>query len=183
VRFLNFHAPGAGFDKYLLGELDTPFDQNPAPDDGGLDPATVVVRTADTDAVGLAGVHVAFLATAQETLGAIGLVEYAAPPGFPGPPLHLHEYTWDTYYVLEGTLAARIGDERLELRRGDVAVVPPGVVHGFANPADVPVRFLDVHAPGGFESYFRELAAALAGERRDPEVAAEIASRYDIIPA
>ena len=183
VRFLNVHAPAAGFDRYILDEHRTTFDQHPAPEDGGLDPATVLVRTAETDAVGIAGVRVGFLANAEETLGAIGLVEYTAPPGFPGPPAHLHEHTWDAYYVLEGTLAVRIGDEGLKLGQGDVAVVPPGTVHGFANPTDAPTRFLDVHAPGGFEEYFREVAAALAGGQRDPAVMAQIASRYDMTPA
>jgi mannose-6-phosphate isomerase-like protein (cupin superfamily) len=183
MRFLNIHAPGVGFDRYLLDELETPFDQHPPPDDGGRDPASVLVRTAETDAVHLAGVHVGFLANAEETLDAIGLVEYTAPPGFPGPPVHVHEHTWDAYFVLEGTLAVRIGRDRLELTPGDVAVVPPGTVHGLANPTDAPTHFLDVHAPGGFERYFRELAAAVDGGQRDPEVVAQIASRYDIVSA
>jgi len=80
-------------------------------------------------------------------------------------------------------VAMRIGDDRFELAPGELAVVPPGTVHGFANPTDTPTRFLDVHAPGGFEGYFREIAAALGDGSRDPAALAEIASRYDMIPA
>jgi mannose-6-phosphate isomerase-like protein (cupin superfamily) len=161
VRFLNVHAPGMGFDRYVqeIGgtgeafrtELAARFDQYPPPEDGGLDPASVLVRTAETDSVSVAGVHIGFLANAENALGAIGLVEYAAPPSFPGPPPHLHERTWDAYYVLEGRLELRLGDERLGLGPGDVAAVPPGTVHGFSNPLNVPTRFLDIHAPGGFD--------------------------------
>jgi hypothetical protein len=61
--------------------------------------------------------------------------------------------------------------------------VSPGTVHGFANPLDIPARFLDVHAPGGFERYFREVAAALGDGPPDPAAMAEIASRYDTRPA
>jgi mannose-6-phosphate isomerase-like protein (cupin superfamily) len=183
TRFLNFHAPGLGFDRYLLDTLDGPYDQYPPPEEGGADPAAVIVRTAETDAVELGGARVGFLADAEETLGALGLVEYTAPPSFPGPPAHLHERTWDAYYVLEGKLAVRYGDDRLELAPGDVAVVRPGTVHGFTSASDVPARFLDIHAPGEFNGYFRELAATLGGGPRDPDVLAEIASRYDMLLA
>ena len=183
TRFLNFHTPGMGFDRHLLGTLDVPFDQHPPPADGGADPASVVVRTAETDAVAIAGIAIGFLANAEETLGAMGLVEYTAPPLFPGPPAHLHEHTWDAYYVLEGRLGLRLGDERFELGPGDVAVAAPGTVHGFSNPLETPTRFLDVHAPGGFERYFREVAAALGDGPLDPAAMAEIASRYDMVVA
>jgi mannose-6-phosphate isomerase-like protein (cupin superfamily) len=188
IRFLNVHAPGVDFDRYVQeiggtgeefrAELAARYDQHPPPEDGGRDPDSVLVRTGDTDAVGIGGVHVGFLANAEDMLGAIGLVEYTAPPLFPGPPAHLHEHTWDAYYVLEGRLDVRLGNERLELGLGDVAVVPPGTVHGFSNPLDTPTRFLDIHAPGGFEGYFRELAA---GGTRDRTEIAQIGSRYDMI--
>lgn len=187
VWFLNLHVPGMGFDRYLLGTLAEPFDQHPPPEggeaDGGGGPATALVRTAETDAVAVGGVRVGFLAGADETLGAVGLVEYTAPPAFPGPPPHLHERTWDAYYVLDGRLAMRVGDDDLELGPGDVAVATPGTVHGFRNATDSPVRFLDLHAPGGFERYFREVAAAAGDGPPDPAVIAGIASRYDVINA
>lgn len=193
THFLNIHAPGVGFDRYVQeiggtgdefrAELAARYDQHPPPEDGGLDPASVIVRTGKTDAVEGAGIEVGFLAQAGETLGAIGLVEYTAPPSFSGPPPHVRDRTWDAYYVLEGRLIVRLGDERLELGQGDVAVVPPGTVHGFANALETPTRFLDIHAPGGFEDYFRELAVALGSGQRDPAALAEIASRYDMRPA
>ena len=86
-----------GTGEEFRAELAARFDQHPPPADGGLDPASVIVRTAGTDAVGLAGTHIGFLANADEALGTIGLVEYTAPPFFPGPPLHVHDHTWDAY--------------------------------------------------------------------------------------
>ncbi len=193
TRFLNLHTPGVGFDRYVQeiagtgeefrAELAARFDQHPPPEDGGLDPSSVIVRTAETDTVAVAGVHIGFLASAEEALGAMGLVEYTAPAGFPGPPAHVHEHTWDAYYILDGQLTIRFGDDRLELDPGEVALVPPGTVHGFSNALDRPARFLDVHAPGGFERYFRELAAAVADGPPNPAVIAGIAARYDVANA
>lgn len=193
TRFLNMHAPGMAFDRYVQGiggtgdafqvERAARYDQYPPPKDGGLDPATVIVRTAGTDAVDIAGVEIGFLADADETLGGIGLIECTAPPSFPGPPLHIHERTWDAYYVLEGRLAVHLGNEQFELEPGDVAAVPPGIAHGFSNALDAPTRFLDVYAPGGFEHYLREVAVTTVGDVPPvPAVMAQIASRYDVKP-
>ncbi len=193
LRYLNLHAPGVGFDRYLRetgatdeafqAEAATRFDQHSPPEDGGDNPASVLVRTDETDAVDVAGIRISFLAYAEEALGAIGLVEYTAPPSFPGPPPHVHDSTWDVYYVLEGRLRARCGNETHELEGGDLLAVPPGTAHGFANALeDGPTRFLDIHAPGGFERYFREVAAALGEGPLDPAMMREIASRYDVHP-
>src|SRR3954447_14882861 len=57
-------------------------------------------------------------------------------------------------------LVIRPGErETIAAPAGTYAVVPPGVVHTFSNPADAPARFLSAHVPGGFEQYFREIAA------------------------
>jgi mannose-6-phosphate isomerase-like protein (cupin superfamily) len=61
--------------------------------------------------------------------------------GFPGPPPHRHRRLHDMFYVVDGTLTMRLGDETLELERGSFVCVPPGVVHTFSNPRDTPVKF------------------------------------------
>ena len=159
TRYLNIHTPNLGFDRYLQeiggvseglrAEVTARYDQHPPPEDGGLDPATVIVRTARTDAVDMDGVEMGLLANATETLGAIGLIECTVPPSHAGPPPHLHERAWNAYYVLSGRLTVSIGDERSELAAGDIAVVPPGTVHELSNALDTPTRFLDFFAPGG----------------------------------
>jgi quercetin dioxygenase-like cupin family protein len=183
ARFLNLHSPGMGFDRYLRGELPD-FDQHEAPADGGAAPTSVVVCTSDTaEAVSIGENRVAFLAGVEETLGGAGIVEYTATPSFGGPPRHVHRHTFDMYYVLEGALRVFLGDALDVLHPGSYGLVPPGIVHTFENPsADEPVRFLNIHSPGGFEQYFREAAAA-RGAWADPAVRAEIASRYDFEPA
>ncbi len=44
-----------------------------------------------------------------------------------------------------------LGDERAVAGPGTFVLVPPGVEHGFANEAAVPVRMLNLHAPAGFD--------------------------------
>jgi mannose-6-phosphate isomerase-like protein (cupin superfamily) len=56
-------------------------------------------------------------------------------------PLHRHSDD-EAWYVLEGTLAVRIGDEEVEVPAGGAAIVPGGLAHTFWNPRAEPARYL-----------------------------------------
>lgn len=118
-------------------------------------------------------------ATGEETDGSFYLGESVIEPGFPGPPPHRHKRLHDMFYVLDGTLTMRVGDESLELAPGSFACVPPGVVHTFSNRSDAAVRFLNFNTPAGWENYMRDLAATLASGTPTGEEIGDIASRYD----
>jgi mannose-6-phosphate isomerase-like protein (cupin superfamily) len=114
----------------------------------------------------------------------LAVVESSLPPGFPGPVLHRHNETTDSFWVLEGTLTLRLGDDTVEAGPGTYALVPPGVVHTFSNPGDSPVRVLNLMFPGGFERYFVEASEALPADTPpDPAVLGRIAAKYDFEPA
>src|SRR4051812_18769273 len=74
-------------------------------------------------------------ATAGTTGGAFSMSEGTLPLGMSGPPPHAHRQTTDTYYVLEGTLHMTVGERELDAPVGSYILVPPGVVHTFANPS------------------------------------------------
>jgi mannose-6-phosphate isomerase-like protein (cupin superfamily) len=82
--------------------------------------------------------------------------------------------------VLDGTLTLTLGQETVELGPGGFACAPPGVRHTFANRSEAPVRFLNINAPGGFERYMRELAAASREGPMSSGQIGEIASRFDV---
>jgi mannose-6-phosphate isomerase-like protein (cupin superfamily) len=56
-------------------------------------------------------------------------------------PLHRHGDD-EAWYVLEGALAVRIGDEEVEVPAGGAAIVPGGTAHTFWNPRPEPARYL-----------------------------------------
>jgi mannose-6-phosphate isomerase-like protein (cupin superfamily) len=117
--------------------------------------------------------------TGEETNGSFYLGESVVAPGFPGPPPHVHKRLHDMFFVLDGTLTMRLGDETIELQPGSFVCVPPGVVHTFSNPSVTPVRFLNFNTPAGWENYMRDLGAALAKGTLSQEGIGRIASRYD----
>jgi mannose-6-phosphate isomerase-like protein (cupin superfamily) len=128
----------------------------------------------------LGGSSVTLKATSEITAGRFFLSEGVLEPGFQGPPLHVHRELHDMFYVLEGTLTLRLGDEVRQAGPGTFVCVPPGSPHTFSNPSEVPVRILNFNVPGGFEGYMRDLGAAAAeGRPLSPEEIGRIASRYD----
>ena len=56
-------------------------------------------------------------------------------------PLHLHEDD-EAWYVLQGALCVRAGDEVLEIKAGGAAVVPGATAHTYWNPAAEPARYV-----------------------------------------
>ena len=72
-----------------------------------------------------------------------------APPGPPRwiAPLHLHRNDDEAWYVLEGTLCVKMGDEDVELRAGCGVLVPRGTPHTYWNPSPERVRYLLIMAP------------------------------------
>jgi quercetin dioxygenase-like cupin family protein len=93
----------------------------------------------------------------EETGGQLGLIEQVVPRGYPGPAMHVHPDFDETFYVVEGTLAFRVGDRAYEAGPGTVAFVPRGTPHTFANASQDAARSFVLVTPGGFGRYFEEL--------------------------
>ena len=72
-------------------------------------------------------------------------------PGREGPELHIHEDEDDAFYVLDDEITFILGDEEVIAPAGTFVLVPPGVLHTFANRTSEPVRILNIHAPAGFD--------------------------------
>jgi quercetin dioxygenase-like cupin family protein len=126
-----------------------------------------------------AGSALVLKATGETTGGSFFMSESTIAPGFSGPPPHTHHRLHDMFYVLEGVLTMRLGDETHDVPAGSFVCVPPGIVHTFSNQSDSPVRFLNMNTPSGFEHYMRDLGAAAKAGPLTPEVMGPIASRYD----
>jgi mannose-6-phosphate isomerase-like protein (cupin superfamily) len=98
--------------------------------------------------------------------------DYSAAPHFAGPPLHIHPGFDETYLVLEGSLQVIIGKESRELIPGAAAYVSGSLPHTFGNPSGERARFLSICSPGGFEHFFRAVAAG------DGHAITEISERF-----
>jgi mannose-6-phosphate isomerase-like protein (cupin superfamily) len=77
-----------------------------------------------------------------------------APPGG-GPKLHRHPYE-EVFIVQEGTATFTAGDETVEVKGGQVKVVPAGVAHKFVNSGEERLRQVDIHASERFVTEWLE---------------------------
>jgi mannose-6-phosphate isomerase-like protein (cupin superfamily) len=118
----------------------------------------LVRQAVNKERISVLGVTVEVLVSSQYTDGAWSLIEYTAPPHFRGPAPHWHSQLTETFYVVSGKMLFRLGEQEQVLQAGELAVVPPRLVHSYANPHDEPAKVLVLVSPGGFEGYFREIS-------------------------
>jgi mannose-6-phosphate isomerase-like protein (cupin superfamily) len=63
-------------------------------------------------------------------------------------PLHVHHADDEAWYVLEGTLKFRLGDDELEAGPGNAVLAAKGTPHSYGNARkDEPARYLLVMTP------------------------------------
>lgn len=101
-----------------------------------------------------------------ETGGAFALGEVLVRPGGE-PPLHIHSREEETFYLLDGEVTFKRGNERIEARPGRAVLMPRGVEHGFAVRTDT-ARLLFALTPGGLEDAFRALSERAPVEELPP---------------
>jgi len=115
---------------------------------------------------------------AEATGGAYSLVEILCRPGG-GTPLHVHSREDEGFYILEGEIEFRQGEEFVTATAGMALQAPRNIPHYFANRTEAPARLLVMMLPGGAEAMFHELAALPSGPP-DMDQLVEITGRYGI---
>jgi mannose-6-phosphate isomerase-like protein (cupin superfamily) len=123
------------------------------------------------------GVQVEVVLDAAATGGQLCLLIDQPPPGWALPP-HRHGNESETIHVVEGEFELFVDGERRELRAGDTAHVPKGVVHSGANIGSTTGRRVVVFAPAGIEGWFREVGAPAPDADVDLGALAAAAQRF-----
>lgn len=76
----------------------------------------------------------------------------------PGPPVHVHPNSEDSFEVIEGTIEVSLHGEWRSFQAGEMATVPAGVPHTFRNPSDQPLKLIARMQPAGrSEAFFRDM--------------------------
>jgi quercetin dioxygenase-like cupin family protein len=154
ARYLNLHTPGAAYARLARARRDgveferADGDSFPPPEDGGLPLDEAVFHRPDE---GEHGGNVVKAARPE-----ISLLVLEFDPGSGVDP-HFHKRHSDSFFVLEGELEIHAGDEVVNAGPGTYVLAPPHVVHWFRNVSDASVRFVNIHTPGGFAQYRKEL--------------------------
>ena len=62
-------------------------------------------------------------------------------------PLHIHHADDEAWYVLEGTLGFRLGDDEIEAQAGSAVLARRETPHTYWSAGDIPARYLLVLTP------------------------------------
>lgn len=102
------------------------------------------------------------LLSPDQTNGAMAMIDITLPKGVE-PPLHVHLNEDETFYLLEGDMSFRVGDNEIKAKPGDAVFGPRGVPHDFKIDDDQ-ARFITVITPGDLLGYFMEFSTPTIGE-------------------
>jgi quercetin dioxygenase-like cupin family protein len=153
ARYLNIHAPDAGFIEYLRHAVaggDFPWDSENVDEPNG--PAGAIV--AGPDGVERLVRPSGLTNTIRAETPELSLFELEFDERWEGVDPHSHDDHVDSFFVLDGEVEFLLGDEATRVGPSTYVAAPPDVTHGF-RPVG-PARLFNLHAPdGGFAARAR----------------------------
>ena len=128
----------------------------------------VVARAAGTGAATWAmGSLFERLADASDTGGQLGASVVTQPPGA-ASPLHVHTREAEVWYLLEGAMTYRAGEQLVHMVAGDFIYLPRNVAHAFRTDGANPTRSFVLSVPGPLLDLYDEVGRP-ATERGLPD--------------
>ena len=72
-----------------------------------------------------------------------------------GPPLHIHPYQDEWFYIIEGSYLFQVGDDKFKMKAGDTIFLPRNVPHAFIQLTDKGKVIVSYLPAGKMESFFQ----------------------------
>jgi quercetin dioxygenase-like cupin family protein len=139
----------------------------------GEGPQATIVRAGDAETLRFPAQMIQLLADNSQTGGAVSFIRSTLARGADGARPHHHKTTTEIFYVLDGSLDILAGDQVITVGKGDLATVPPGMMHAFAAPASDIAEMLIIVAPAVERfDYFRLLQRVVTGSAQIADVLA-----------
>jgi len=120
---------------------------------------------------GLPGRNPDLKASRASTGGSLTLLESRLKHG---PPLHVHAYEDESFYILDGALMVTCGHDTFQAGPRSFVFLPRQMPHTFRPNGDEATVLL-IGTPGGLDEYFLELSLAA-----DPAARTQVAEKYGI---
>jgi mannose-6-phosphate isomerase-like protein (cupin superfamily) len=92
-----------------------------------------------------------------------------------GAPLHVHSREDECFYVLEGALTVRCGEEEFAAGPRSFVFLPRGVPHAWDVAGEGVATVLLITVPAGLEEFLAEYHAAAS-----PAARGQVAAKYGI---
>lgn len=116
-----------------------------------------IIQTAQSaPAYWFLGVLWIILVDGEQTDGRYSLMEQLMPHNA-GPAPHVHPFNDEGFYVMEGAMDMRVGNETINAHAGTSVWIPRRTVHAFKVTSPT-CRVLNSFAPAGMEQLIKSLA-------------------------
>lgn len=132
-------------------------------------PTGRIARASEAELLDLPdGSMMRLLADSSDTGGQLSAHFTLLAPGADGAGPHHHSTAGEVFYVLDGSVQLLVGDQVAIAAPGDLAVVPPGVVHAFAAAPGSGAQLLVTAMPGIERFEFFRTIVRVAGGLQSP---------------
>ncbi len=147
-----------------------------------------VLADQEGQAIWFLGTLAIIKAKSEQTQQAYSLHVEVVPPGAE-PPAHLHRHQDEAFYVLEGEVSVRCGEQAWRGGAGTFVFLPQGVPHAYKVEGSTPLKVFVITSPGGtlgFEHFVEEMGTPAqtntipAPEAPDMEKLQRLVTKYDI---
>lgn len=98
-----------------------------------------------------------WLVKAEQTGGKFSILETTIRKGMEPPP-HTHSRETETYYITDGVMEFKAGDDVFIAAAGDCIFLPVNVKHEFRLQTET-AKCIILIEPGGFEAFFLEFSS------------------------
>jgi quercetin dioxygenase-like cupin family protein len=90
-----------------------------------------------------------------DTEGDLAVFEQTGLTPNGGPPLHIHPFQDEWFYVIEGEYLFQVGDDKYEMKGGDTIFLPRNVQHAFVQLTEKGKMIVSYLPAGKMESFFK----------------------------
>jgi len=90
-----------------------------------------------------------------DTDGKVAVFEQTGLTPNGGPPLHIHPFQDEWFYVIEGEYLFQIGNDKYELMAGDTIFLPKEIQHAFVQLTEKGKMIVTYSPAGKMESFFK----------------------------
>jgi len=91
----------------------------------------------------------------SDTSGALAVLEQTGFTPKGGPPLHIHPYQDEWFYIIEGEYLFQVGEDQYPLKAGDTIFLPRNVQHAFMQVTERAKTLVSYLPAGKMEDFFR----------------------------
>lgn len=92
--------------------------------------------------------------SAKDTDDDLAVFEQTGLSPYGGPPLHIHPFQDEWFYVVEGEYLFQVGDDKYEMKPGDTIFLPRNVKHAFIQLTEKGKMIVSYLPAGKMEAFF-----------------------------